>query len=233
LCLSSVAFSAIPIVPGLFRVEDTVMMTNTNLDRLRQLVTFTFTAEQEDQAPEEHFDNAELAAEIRKAINEEARYSYGPIPDWFCSKVVASYGDFESDPQYLGCCSYETFEDYTSEKGGYYVDQCEQALGNLASKIDATRDLIKALDRKPDITDVLVCQDCHSVMTKNDFPTAADRAEELKLVFQRYTDQVVEFKSQESEPLTDSCFTDGVECDCCGSTPDGPRFFAYYTEYPK
>lgn len=114
-----------------------------NLDKLRPLVTFTFTEESEHERPEDHFKDAETIAEVRKAINDEARYSYGPIPQWFCAKVVASYGDLESDPQYLGCCSYDSFDAFKEDD--YYSDMCTEALANLATQLQETLDRLLPL----------------------------------------------------------------------------------------
>ena len=114
-----------------------------NIDKLRDKVKFTFTAEGEDQSPEDHFDCRETVAEVQKAIDDEAKYSWGPVPLWFCSKVVASYNGLSGEIQYLGCCSYETYEEYTSEKQGYYHDQCEQAFDSL---VEVLQDLISDLE---------------------------------------------------------------------------------------
>lgn len=108
-----------------------------NLDKLRPLVSFDFTPEHEDQSPEDHFDN--------QANIDEARSDYSPHPGWFCSKVVASFAGIESYPQYLGCCSYATYEDYTSEERGYYMDQCEEALADLAAQLQETLDSLLPL----------------------------------------------------------------------------------------
>jgi hypothetical protein len=61
---------------------------------------------------------------------------------WCCVRVVATWGEFEGDA-YLGCCSYESEEDF--KQGGYYDDLANEALSALDQRIAATFESIRPL----------------------------------------------------------------------------------------
>lgn len=107
----------------------------TNIDRLRQLATIIFTRMEEDYDVGEDFE-PDMAEQLR----EEAKWNEWA---WFCAKVTASYAGIRAHA-YLGGCSYNSEEEFKSDE--YYAQLVTDALSELASEIDATRDLIKELD---------------------------------------------------------------------------------------
>ena len=63
---------------------------------------------------------------------------------WCVAKVTAKWGDFEAS-DYLGCCSYESKEDFMSP-GGYYDDMKHEALRELNIKIRSKYERLKSLE---------------------------------------------------------------------------------------
>ena len=107
--------------------------------KLRELqpeeVEFHFEPQEEDEWPSAHFDE-ENFKELIEEINDNLRSGYNPSPKWFCAKVWASWNGIEGDPEYLGCCSYEKYTEFTSEKGGYYDSMKHDALLSLQKKVE-------------------------------------------------------------------------------------------------
>jgi len=99
----------------------------------RDAVEFTITLLPEDVSPEDMIDDAEVCKNIYEQLN--ARGSWA----WCCVKVTAKFDRFEEDV-YLGCCSYESEEDFKS--GGYYDDLCDEAFENLQNELERVRDLL-------------------------------------------------------------------------------------------
>lgn len=63
---------------------------------------------------------------------------------WCCVRVVAEWNGLTGD-DYLGCCSYESEEQFC-QHGGYYDDMKAQALGNLNSQTQALAEKMGALN---------------------------------------------------------------------------------------
>lgn len=55
---------------------------------------------------------------------------------WCTVRVIAKWDEFEGD-DYLGCCSYDSEEDF--KEGGYYEDMKTSALENLNDHIENLR----------------------------------------------------------------------------------------------
>lgn len=98
-------------------------------------VEFVFTMESEWGDPRGWFDDADSAEHVRK----EARHNEWA---WFCAKVVATWHGIESEPEYLGCCSYNDRADW--ETGGYWADMKKETLADLNRKVEAFYGVIKA-----------------------------------------------------------------------------------------
>ncbi|HEY3525971.1 MAG TPA: hypothetical protein VGK47_07230 [Nitrososphaeraceae archaeon] len=64
-----------------------------------------------------------------------ARLRAGNVWAWCCVKVSASFKGIESDPEYLGACSYKSEKDF--KKGLYYADMRQTAYDNLISKLQS------------------------------------------------------------------------------------------------
>lgn len=75
---------------------------------------------------DEAIDKAE-EQRILRALVEGCRWA------WCCVKVEACYAGFEAT-EYLGCCSYESKDDFI-ENSGYYEDMVETCLENLNEQL--------------------------------------------------------------------------------------------------
>lgn len=98
-------------------------------DKLKALATIKFEPIQEDERPEDHFDNESNIAFAKTGLK---RSYYEACPQWFCAKVTATYAGITSEPEYLGCCSYDSYEDFITEYG-YYNNMVDNALTNLCA----------------------------------------------------------------------------------------------------
>lgn len=76
-------------------------------------------------------DYAELDAREVERVRREV--DAGNIWAWASVTVVASIGGFEGT-DYLGCCSYESAEDFTAN-GGYWDDMKAESRDNLLDNI--------------------------------------------------------------------------------------------------
>jgi hypothetical protein len=56
----------------------------------------------------------------------------GNLSNWFSAKISATYDNFHG-VDYLGCCSYASFEEF--QKDAYYTSMVEQAIEDLAGQI--------------------------------------------------------------------------------------------------
>jgi hypothetical protein len=66
------------------------------------------------------------------------RLAQNDIAAWFCAKVTATYDNFHGT-DYLGACSYNSLEEFTEEKNGYYADMIARAIDDLATQIMARK----------------------------------------------------------------------------------------------
>jgi len=114
-----------------------------SLEKLKSLATIKFEAIQEDFPLSEDFD-----PEVAEALNAEIleKYDYFPNPLWFCAKVTAAFAGITSDPEYLGGCSYNSYEDFTSEVGGYYEEMVLMSLKNLMDQLTAVQQELKKIE---------------------------------------------------------------------------------------
>jgi len=85
-------------------------------------VTFSISIEPEYEDLRNFFDE-EVAAEVGRMC--EAGNDWA----WCVVKVTARRGLLESDPVYLGACSYADEADFKA--GGYYESMCSDALHSL------------------------------------------------------------------------------------------------------
>jgi len=67
---------------------------------------------------------------------------------WCCVKVSAKWEGFEGT-DFLGCCSYESEEQF-KQPGGYYEDMLKVALDDLNAEIEHTQAKIKKLEEQSD-----------------------------------------------------------------------------------
>lgn len=114
-----------------------------SLEKLKSLATIKFEPLLEDFTREEEHFNSELLETIQNEILEKYDCCY-PNPLWFCAKVTASYADINSDPVYLGCCSYDSYEEFTSDT--YYAELKDEAICNLFCTLTAVQKELKEIE---------------------------------------------------------------------------------------
>lgn len=117
-----------------------------SLTKLKELATIKFEPLQEDERPEDHFDDEENIKFVKEGLKNSY---YEACPEWFCAKVTATYAGITSEPEYLGCCSYESYDDFINEgsPGTNYAGMVEEALTNLCAifqDLQEYLDLIKS-----------------------------------------------------------------------------------------
>lgn len=114
-----------------------------SLEKLKSLATIKFEPIPEDfTRASEHFD-AEVLENLQNEILEKYDCCY-PNPLWFCAKVIASYADIDSDPVYLGCCSYESYEEFTSDS--YFKEMRDEAISHLFCTLTAVHEELQRLE---------------------------------------------------------------------------------------
>ncbi len=94
---------------------------------LKEHAEIIFDAMPEDEMIQDHIEDEICYKEILKD------YESGNPAAWFCAKVVASWEGIESDPEYLGCCSYSSLEEFKQDS--YYANMVEDTLNNLVEKL--------------------------------------------------------------------------------------------------
>ena len=62
-------------------------------------------------------------------------YNRGNQAAWFCAKVTATYRGVSVD-EYLGCCSYKSFDDFL-KPGGYYEDMIKEVTSELVDQVNS------------------------------------------------------------------------------------------------
>ena len=100
-----------------------------NRKQLRKLVHVTLECLPEDIEPEEQIDDAEALEWIcrqRERGNEWA---------WCMAHVIVNYNGLTGE-DWLGGCSYESEANFAQD-GGYYESMVEEAIGDLAAKLEA------------------------------------------------------------------------------------------------
>lgn len=89
----------------------------------------------EDEKPENHFDN-ELESHIHEIYTQ---LDYNNLNYWFCASVYLTYKGLESDTEYLGCCSYTSFDLFTGSNNDYFDDMLKTCLIDLKNKIESIK----------------------------------------------------------------------------------------------
>jgi len=110
-------------LPNIETIKDIQLLENLGID-------IDFSPEEEDAMPEDSFCEEETIELVRE------KYNNGNLAAWFCAKVTVSYKDMlESD--YLGCCSYGSFKEFTTEENGYYVDMINTCINEINRQIES------------------------------------------------------------------------------------------------
>lgn len=82
----------------------------------------------EHEHPRGHFASGDDELD-RQMVKRILQYREWNEWAWCVAKVTAKWGEFEAS-EYLGCCSYDSKEDFMSP-GGYYDDMKAEALESL------------------------------------------------------------------------------------------------------
>jgi hypothetical protein len=99
----------------------------TDLERIG--VVIEFEPLEEDINIFDQFDNEKDAQKVAD------RYNAGNMAAWFCAHVTVKYRGMNGD-DYLGCCSYKDFADFTQVKTGfYYPDMINQSINQINREI--------------------------------------------------------------------------------------------------
>lgn len=118
-----------------------------NKEKLREHAQITFEAFPEYTQVRGNLifsgDDAQDRADEDRVIE---RLNQGDIAAWFVAEVTASLDGF-TGIAYLGTCSYDSLDQFTSEKDDYYRDMVDEALEALAKDIDASARRFKTLKK--------------------------------------------------------------------------------------
>lgn len=98
-----------------------------NLEKLG--VEIEFDPQQEEISPLEMFEDA---ADVEMVCND---YENGNMAAWFCAHVIVKYKGFAAD-EYLGCCSYKSFKEFTTADNDYYMIMINQCIQQINKEIE-------------------------------------------------------------------------------------------------
>ncbi len=114
------------------------------IERIRPRAAITLTCEPEDVPIRGNALASGDDAEDRRAEEWiERQLASGNVWAWCCAHVRATLGSFHGDA-YLGCCSYESREDFV-QPDGYYPQLIDEALADLARQLLAAREALAEL----------------------------------------------------------------------------------------
>ena len=99
-----------------------------NLEKLG--VEIEFDPQEEEISPLDIFEDA---TDVEMVCND---YNNGNRAAWFCAHVIVRYKGMESD-DYLGCCSYSSFKEFTTADNDYYVSMINQCIQQINKEIES------------------------------------------------------------------------------------------------
>jgi pantothenate synthetase len=100
----------------------------TEVEKLESLgVIIEFTPEEEEMQPD-------YEEEENQAIAD--KYNAGNMAAWFCAKVTVTYKEL-SGTDYLGCCSYNSFKEFTTTDKDYYMDMINQCINEVNRQVES------------------------------------------------------------------------------------------------
>ena len=88
---------------------------------------------------EEEYDLIEQNFEWTESEQVKDDYENGNDAAWFMAKVWLSYQGIESDKDYLGQCSYQSFDDFTGLDNDYFDDMLKTCYDNLVEQFSTPR----------------------------------------------------------------------------------------------
>lgn len=99
-------------------------------------IEITFEALQEDISPSDQFDMSEMK-KFQKVLDNDSELQYcGVSHNWFCAHVTVKYKGFEGE-DYLGACSYKSYDDFVKRKDDYFVDMVSTCVDSINAEIEA------------------------------------------------------------------------------------------------
>ena len=90
-------------------------------------VLIEFTPLEEDIQPD-------YEEEENKTIAD--KYEKGNLAAWFCAKVELTYKEL-TGTNYLGCCSYNSFKEFTTTDNDYYIDMINQCINEINRQVES------------------------------------------------------------------------------------------------
>ena len=87
----------------------------------------------------EDYDLIEKSFDFTVIEQVKADYESGNDAAWFMAKVWLSYSGIESDKDYLGGCSYHSFDDFTGLDNDYFDDMLKTCYDNLVKQFSTPR----------------------------------------------------------------------------------------------
>ena len=110
--------------------------------RMNKAFEYTFNAHEEHLNPSlDLFDCVEDIDYINNQLSK------GNQSAWFCAEVKASWNGIEVS-DYLGCCSYKSFDEFVNEKDGYIDDMISSVTDELEKRIKNIINEASKLDLK-------------------------------------------------------------------------------------
>ena len=111
---------------------DLLVKNHNNIIDRNGMAEIEFEAECEDMRPD--MDEPYLTKFLRK-LEKDSDYQYcGVSANWFCAKVTVRYRDFE-ETDYLGGCSYKSYNQFVKLKGDYFTDMVQTCVDRINSEI--------------------------------------------------------------------------------------------------
>ena len=112
-------------------IKNLKVNTPKTISKLESLgVEIEFTAENEDTSP---FDMLEESDSAQRVCED---FDSGNEAAWFSAKVTLRYKGIEAD-DYLGCCSYRSFKEFTTARKDYYLDMINQCINQINKEVES------------------------------------------------------------------------------------------------
>jgi hypothetical protein len=120
---------------------DLHVISSDNIVDRNDMAEITFEAECEDMQPD--FEE-EFLDEFAKTLQDDVIYQYdGVSHNWFCAKVTVLYRGFE-EVDYLGGCSYASYDEFVSLEGDYFTGMVETCVERINESIQAKNESIRS-----------------------------------------------------------------------------------------
>lgn len=98
-------------------------------------VEIEFEALQEDISPDEQLEEPYLSKFLKKLKNDSDYQYCGVSANWFCAHVTVRFKHFEAE-DYLGACSYKSYDEFCKYKGEYFTDMVNTCVDQINAEIE-------------------------------------------------------------------------------------------------